>query len=496
MTSTGGVTMRRDVWGLPLGLALLASAAAGATSVPWPRGRPPTPIELDETVSDAVELYDQERYEEYLEAYERGEDSEHVFLLQTWIDQGRYSVEKLFTFGDGAFEHDFQELDGYGDGSGRNLKRVHEGTYGGRDAHSCAGCHQLGGANGSGNVTANGFYFGDGEAIGSAVVRNPPAVLGLGYVQALAAEMTGVLTKLRRDAAAKAESSGEPVLVQLQAKGVDFGRIVVRPDGTIDDTELEGVDPDLVVRPFGWKGHTARLRRFAERAARIHFGIQSHVLAEQHQEDPQPERMGWGPNWWDPDGDGHQRELEEGILTAMAVYMALLEVPVIIPPTDAELRERWADGSALFDRIGCTECHRRKMTLNRLEWTETPDSAGSKPVTIHLVTDGEAPRSPGEVNLFSDLKRHDMGDDLADANEGPDGVARNVFITRPLWGVAETPPYLHDGRAATLLDAIRWHGGEAATARSTFEELTATQRQNLHIFLLSLTRQPKLKVAQ
>lgn len=491
--------MHRDRWGIPLGSILglgLVAVAAGAADVPWPRGRPPTPVELDASIGDAVTLYERERFEEYLEAYERGEDSEHIFVLQAWIDEGRYSVEKLFNVGDGAFEHDFQELDGYGDGSGRGLKRVHEGTYGGRDSHACAGCHQLGGANGSGNVTANGFYFGDGSSIGTTVVRNPPAVLGLGYVQSLAAEMSASLQKQRTEAQAKAASSNASVTVALQTKGVDFGSITVGADGRVDDGELEGVDADLVVRPFGWKGHTSRLRRFAERAARIHFGIQSHVLAQQHQEDPQPERMGWGPDWWDPDGDGKQREMEEGLLTAMAIYMALLEVPVIIPPSNAELRERWADGSAMFDRIGCSDCHRRQMNLNQLTWTEVPDSPGSKPITINLITDGEAPRSTGEVNLFSDLKRHDMGDDLADANEGPDGVARNVFITRPLWGVAESPPYLHDGRAATLLEAIQWHGGEAATARSTFEELTETQRQNLHVFLLSLTRQPKLKVAQ
>ena len=63
------------------------------------------------------------------------------------------------------------------------------------------------------------------------------------------------------------------------------------------------------------------------------------------------------------------------------------------------------------------------------------------------------------VELFSDLKRHDMGPELAESF-GSDLDAR--FITARLWGVADTAPYLHDGRAHTLRDAIMMNGGEAA----------------------------------
>ena len=47
-----------------------------------------------------------------------------------------------------------------------------------------------------------------------------------------------------------------------------------------------------------------------------------------------------GPAWFDPDADGVSRELEEGTLTAGAVYLAMLESPVVLPPHDAKLRER------------------------------------------------------------------------------------------------------------------------------------------------------------
>lgn len=499
MAPVKGGPRRRLPGALLVAAVLLATASSVASDrepVPWPRGQAPTPREVDDKLGDAVELFETERAEEYLEAFEAGEASEHVVVRQEAIDAGEYAVEDLFAFGDATFEHAFSRRDGYGDTLKPRLERVHEGHYGGLDALSCNDCHQQGGANGAGNAAANSFYFGDGETISSSVVRNPPAVLGLGYVQALAAEMTAQLQHRRDRALEEASRTAEPVTATLESKGVEFGTVTAFPDGRVDESEIRGVDGDLVVRPFGWKGHTARLRRFGERAARIHFGIQSHVLAMNHLEDPDPGVLGFGRNWWDPDADGVQRELEEGTLTALAVYMALLEVPVILPPHDPEMTARWARGSELFDRIGCTDCHRRSLPLVSASWTELPDTTDGPGVQLNLTKDGEAPRSSHRVMLFSDLRRHDMGDELADANDDPDGIPRYEFLTRPLWGLAESAPYLHDGRAGTIPDAIAAHGGEAATARSGFEALDETQRQDVHIFLLSLSREPKVKVAR
>jgi CxxC motif-containing protein (DUF1111 family) len=67
-----------------------------------------------------------------------------------------------------------------------------------------------------------------------------------------------------------------------------------------------------------------------------------------------------------------------------------------------------------------------------------------------------------------------------------------VFLTRPLWGLAETAPYLHDGRAPTVHEAIVFHGGEAAVARDAYLALDDSGRASLRVFLMSLSRQPKL----
>ncbi len=79
-----------------------------------------------------------------------------------------------------------------------------------------------------------------------------------------------------------------------------------------------------------------------------------------------------------------------------------------------------------------------------------------------------------EVPLFSDLRTHDMGLGLTDATAQPadaKGIAigPRMFLTRPLWGVADTGPYLHDGRSLTLREAIRRH---AVVADNTASVLT------------------------
>lgn len=109
------------------------------------------------------------------------------------------------------------------------------------------------------------------------------------------------------------------------------------------------------------------------------------------------------------------------------------------------------------------------------------------------------PRNNGVINvpLFSDLRTHDMGPKLADVDlngtplaQGTDVaglcIQSQMFVTRPLWGVGDTGPWLHDGRALTLLDAIKSHAGEATPVISAFNALSADDQQNVVTFLLSL----------
>lgn len=109
------------------------------------------------------------------------------------------------------------------------------------------------------------------------------------------------------------------------------------------------------------------------------------------------------------------------------------------------------------------------------------------------------PRLPenadGSINvpLFSDLKRHDMGEGLADRFAQTTDVmgiqvAPREFLTRPLWGVADTGPWLHDGRARTLREAIVLHksaGSEANRVIDRFMQLPPKDQEALIEFLLT-----------
>lgn len=58
--------------------------------------------------------------------------------------------------------------------------------------------------------------------------------------------------------------------------------------------------------------------------------------------------------------------------------------------------------------------------------------------------------------------------------------------TPPLWGVRDSAPYLHDGRAATLLEAVSMHEGEAAGTRDRFLNLSHSDRSAIINFMETL----------
>ena len=99
-----------------------------------------------------------------------------------------------------------------------------------------------------------------------------------------------------------------------------------------------------------------------------------------------------------------------------------------------------------------------------------------------------------DIPLYSDLKTHDMGEGLSDiAGQGSDvegiTIPKSQFLTRPLWGVGDTGPWLHDGRARTLKEAILLHaskGSEANDVIDNFKELDSEEQNAIVEFLLSL----------
>ncbi len=487
-----------------------------ASRLPWSDldlPPPPDPVLLDE-IREALDFRQREDFDRFLDAVEPGELIEHATVTQLGVDKGVYDIDALFVFGDELFEYEFRPENGLGNALERsetiragprplpNLRRVHDGEFGGPDSHSCAACHSKGGNDGAGNTTQNAYLRGDGDGTLAADVRNPPHLLGLGPVEALAIEMSAELQSQRDGAVAAARASGKVVRAALESKGVRFGTVTAHPDGTWDASAVEGVDPDLVIRPFGWKGHQATLRAMAEESFRIHLGIVSV-----HDQNRARDAGGVAPLlgdgvWYDIDRDGRMLEVDEGMLTSMVAYLAQLEAPVIRPPRPAALLDAFARGESAFEEVVCAECHRAVLELQSpvIEIrARGAEHAGKEPIRVNVARDGDHPKIEPQnvigtaynVRLFSDLKRHDMGPELATPGD-QNGIPATVFITRSLWGLAFTAPYLHDGRAPALDDAIRLHGGEAAAARDRYLALESGERAALRIFLLSLTREPEL----
>ncbi len=435
----------------------------------------------------------------------------HAALDAKRVAAGDVCAADLADLGQLVFEHEYSFVDGIGGGgsataSAGPFRRVHRGAFGGPETISCPSCHWIGGPNGAGAETDNAFLQGDGERTGSGDERNPQALVALGIVQALASEMSRDLQKQRADLLGEAARASASREVRLTTKGVDFGVLRTMAEGEIDASGIRGVDEDLVIKPFGWKGTLATFTDFTSEALQVHMGIQSDgVLAI-----GSPELVGTGKEADDPDGDGVRGELRRGPLAALAVHLALLELPIVEPliqareiepaaegllaPTTTSFADDFRRGRRQFHELGCAGCHLPMMVLK-------------SPV---LVVDGLPPidlsqqmRQPGlsydasvggyPVWLFSDLKRHDMGKSNA-AQHVQRGVALDEYLTPRLWGVADSAPYLHDGRAPSFDYAIAGHDGEGATARAAFAALPWDEKGALRVYLMSLRRAPRLMV--
>jgi hypothetical protein len=435
----------------------------------------------------------------------------HAALDATRVAAGDVCLAELADRGQLLFEHEYGFADGLGGGASQTsphgpFRRVHGGDFGGPETISCPSCHWLGGPNGAGAETDNAFLAGDGERTASGDERNPPALAGLGVVQALAVEMSRDLQTQRSDLLRAAARAGAGRETRLTTKGVDFGVLRATPKGALDTSGLDGIDDDLVVKPFGWKGTLATFTEFAAEALQVHIGIQSDVLLASGAR----ELLGGGSDPTDPDGDGRRGELGRGPFAAMMVHLALLELPIVepliqdrqldapaqalLPPTTTSFADDFQRGRGQFHDLGCAGCHLPMMVL------KSPLLVVEGLPSIDLAQQMRQPGLRYDANLggypvwlFSDLKRHDMGTANA-ARHVQRGVALKEYLTPRLWGVADSGPYLHDGRAPSFDYAIAGHDGEGAAARAAFDAVPPEDRGPLRVYLMALRRAPRVVV--
>ncbi len=237
---------------------------------------------------------------------------------------------------------------------------------------------------------------------------------------------------------------------------------------------------------FGWKAQKSSLEDFALTACSVELGLEvpNHPQAIPAQK----------PNYKAPGQDMNQAECD-----ALVQYLRDLTAPSQRKPADKTEAAYLAAGEKQFAAVGCACCHAAKLG----------QTAG----------------------MYSDLLLHDMGDDLGDtgnygifvpnsedenvdeplpslassapfgglvatkATDKTIGALRHEWRTPPLWGVRDSAPYLHDGRADTLEQAIAFHGGESKRSAQKFFALKAEDRLQLISFLKSLTAPEPTKVA-
>ncbi|MBX9792044.1 MAG: c-type cytochrome [Pirellulales bacterium] len=246
-------------------------------------------------------------------------------------------------------------------------------------------------------------------------------------------------------------------------------------------------DPEVTGRlygRFGWRGQMKTLGSFVRGACEAEMGLTPEpspavnnaaaggaLVNEAVQVGPPP-----------------RFDISDDECNAMTAFVASLPAPRRVEPTDAEEQLRVKHGEAVFAKIGCAVCHR--------------------------------PTLASVSGIYSDLLLHDMGLSLADplASPQPDPpqiqdppvrtvpgyygsiatpttrqpspgemqVFRQEWKTPPLWGVRDSGPYLHDGRASTIEEAVGWHGGEALRSARKFANMSKSDRADVLAFLMTL----------
>jgi len=493
---------------IPLLLIVLLSSCKSPSSGVSPADE--RKLELDE----AVQIYERAKLEDLLlttDPLELGEQMSYP-VLQQLAAQNRF--EDIFNIGDELFEKELDSRFGKGVGvSGDGEQRATRllGAIGGMDSGSCRSCHFKGGPDGSGTYTSVALMRSDGEHLDSATLRDAPHVMGLGYIELIAKAMTKELQSIALQARSLAMQSQQVVTKALTTQGVTFGKVVANPEGSFDMSLVQHVQPDLVVRPFGHKGRASTLVDFIDEALQMHHGIQTGSRVKKHQ--GVRKLIGEGADY-DPDQDGVSHEGSAAQTLLLAAYLSMLPVPVVEPPRSPELALAWGRGRLLFDEIGCASCHVPKLSFEKDILRHASPINREQHIDIALQTHGQEPiprkldYGPDDQNIidqgtpvyaFTDLRLHDLGPELADASDEPsiDGkttLSRSVWLTRSLWGLADTAPYLHDARATTVREAILWHGGEAAAVRDHFSRLVEEDQKSILVFLASLTREPTVLV--
>jgi CxxC motif-containing protein (DUF1111 family) len=266
---------------------------------------------------------------------------------------------------------------------------------------------------------------------------------------------------------------GTMTSIRVAPAMIGLGLLEAIPEATLDaladpdDRDGDGIsgrvhrhlDGDAtVVGRFGWKATAPSVRAQSAGAFLGDMGITTTVHPSNDCPAPQAE---CAAAYAQP-----EPEAPDAVLDPVVYYGRTIAVPAMRDVDDPDV----IAGSALFDRVGCADCHVRAL--------ETGES--DIPALAHA-----------RIQPFTDLLLHDMGEELSDGRPDHD-ASGSEWRTPPLWGVGLVPVvnrhdrYLHDGRARGVEEAILWHGGEGAASRDAFRALSGADRARLVRFVEAL----------
>ncbi|WP_406695878.1 sigma-70 family RNA polymerase sigma factor [Singulisphaera sp. Ch08] len=228
--------------------------------------------------------------------------------------------------------------------------------------------------------------------------------------------------------------------------------VVLIDEAKHQDADIRGRvsrDPKGRIGRFGWKAQISSLHEFVRGACASELGLEVTGHSQ-----------GVSPLASDVKAKG--LDLIEPECDALVSYVRSLPAPVVIDPSGPHGTKGMGEGRRLFAEIGCASCH--------------------------------APSLGNVRGIYSDLLLHEMGSSLSDSgsyywidgSESLGGPRPGEWRTPPLWGFRDSAPYLHDGRAQTLEEAIALHGGQAKAAARRYFALTYQEQSQIEAFLKSL----------
>jgi CxxC motif-containing protein (DUF1111 family) len=205
------------------------------------------------------------------------------------------------------------------------------------------------------------------------------------------------------------------------------------------------------VGKFGWKGQFRSLREFVANACAAELGLGNSVrcqlAASAYCSDVQA-----------------RHDLTDEQLQALTDFVAQLPVPQRVIPADPQLRQQVERGEHVFYKVGCIQCHPKNIGPAKEVYSD---------FHLHNVVSETGPIEP----YYWPAQKVEWPREFPTPRE---------WKTPPLWGLADTAPYWHDGSALTVEIAILKHGAASNPSIDAYTDLAPADQEALLAFLGTL----------